>query len=82
MGFWWQNLREKDHLEDRIIDEKEVLKLILKKSVGRVWTHAVFQSVCKLVMDATSVDQQNETVGTFGPNKFILSCISKGRQVK
>jgi len=33
-------------------------------------------------MDATSVDQQNETVGTFGKCKFILSCISKGRQVK
>jgi len=28
-GFWWQNLMEMDHLEDRIIDEKEVLKLIL-----------------------------------------------------
>jgi hypothetical protein len=27
---------EKDHLEDRIVDGKEVLKLILKKSVRRV----------------------------------------------
>jgi hypothetical protein len=30
-GFWWGDLRERDHLEDLGIDVKIVLKRILKK---------------------------------------------------
>jgi hypothetical protein len=30
-GFWWGNLRERDHLEDEGIDGRIILKLIFKK---------------------------------------------------
>jgi len=30
-GFWWGNLRERDHLGDRGVDESTVLIWILKK---------------------------------------------------
>ena len=37
-GFWWGNLRERDHLESLSIDGRVVLKWILRKSVGRART--------------------------------------------
>jgi hypothetical protein len=30
-GFWWGDLRERDHLEDSGVDEKTILKWIFKK---------------------------------------------------
>jgi hypothetical protein len=30
-GFWWGNLRERDHLEDESEDGKMILKWIFKK---------------------------------------------------
>jgi len=30
-GYWWGNLVEKDHLEDLGVDDRVILKLILKK---------------------------------------------------
>jgi hypothetical protein len=30
-GFWWGNLRNRDHLEDPGIDERIILKWIFKK---------------------------------------------------
>jgi hypothetical protein len=33
-AFWWGNLRERDHLEDLGIDEKIILKWILKTRLG------------------------------------------------
>jgi hypothetical protein len=38
MEFWWENLKERDHLEDIHIDGRIILKLILQKSNGRIWT--------------------------------------------
>jgi len=33
-GYWWGNLRERDHLEDQGVDEWIILKLIFKKWDG------------------------------------------------
>ena len=30
-GFWWENLRETYHLEERGVDGKTILKFIIKK---------------------------------------------------
>jgi hypothetical protein len=30
-GFWWRNLRERDHLEDPVIDDRVILRWIFRK---------------------------------------------------
>jgi hypothetical protein len=30
-GFWWGNLRERDHMEDPRMDERIILRWILRK---------------------------------------------------
>jgi hypothetical protein len=38
-GFWWGNLRERDHLNDQGVDETIILRLIFKKLDGGMnWT--------------------------------------------
>jgi len=37
-GFWWGNLRERDHLEDTRVDGRILLRWILGKWFGRAWT--------------------------------------------
>ena len=37
-GFWWEDLRERDHLEDPGIDRRMILKWIFKKLDGESWT--------------------------------------------
>jgi len=34
-GFWWGDVRDRDHLEDLGLDGSTMLKLIFKKWVGR-----------------------------------------------
>ena len=38
IGFWWGNLREGDHLEDPGVGEGIILKLMLMKRDGVLWT--------------------------------------------
>jgi hypothetical protein len=35
-GFWWGNLKERDHLEDLNVEMKKILKLIFKHWEGGV----------------------------------------------
>jgi len=37
-GFWWGNLRERDHLEEPSLDERIILRWIFRKWDVGVWT--------------------------------------------
>ena len=39
-GFWWGNLRERDHLEDSSLDGRIILKRIFMKCFGGTWTRS------------------------------------------
>jgi hypothetical protein len=36
-GFWWENLRERDHLEDPDVDGRIILRWIFRKWDVRTW---------------------------------------------
>jgi hypothetical protein len=41
-GFWWENLRERDHLEDPGVDGRIILKWIFKKWDVGLWTGLIW----------------------------------------
>ena len=41
-GFWWGNLKERDHLEDPGIDRRTILRWIFRKWDGRAWTGSIY----------------------------------------
>jgi hypothetical protein len=55
-GFWWGDLRERDHLEDLGVDRRMVLKLILNTWDGEVgagltWLRKGWWAVVNAVMN-------------------------------
>jgi hypothetical protein len=42
IGFWWRNLRERDHLEYLGVDVRIILKLIVKRYDGTAWNGTVW----------------------------------------
>jgi hypothetical protein len=41
-GFWWGNLRERDHLEDQGVDRRIILRWIFRKWDGGPWTGLIW----------------------------------------
>jgi hypothetical protein len=40
-GFWWGNLKERDHLEDPSVDRRITLRWIYRKWDVRAWTGSI-----------------------------------------
>jgi len=41
-GFWWGNLRERDHLDDQGVDLRIILRWIFRKWDVGVWTVSIW----------------------------------------
>jgi len=41
-GFWWENLREREHLENPGVDGRIILRWILRKSDVGAWTGLIW----------------------------------------
>jgi len=44
-GFWWGNLRERDHLENQGIDGRIILRWICRKWDREAWTGLIWLSI-------------------------------------
>ena len=44
-GFWWGNLRERDHLEDLGVDKKIILRWIFRKGDGVAQAALIWLSI-------------------------------------
>ena len=40
-GFWWENITERDHLEDPGVDGR-IMRWIFRKCVGEAWTGLIW----------------------------------------
>ena len=41
-GFWWGNLKEREHFEETGVDERIILRWILRKLDVLAWTSPMF----------------------------------------
>jgi hypothetical protein len=44
-GFWWEGQKERDHYEDLDISGSIILKWILERQDGVVWTGLIWLSI-------------------------------------
>jgi len=65
-GFWWGNLRERDHLEDPGIDGRIILRCIFRK-----WDVAAWTGLSWLRTVAGTCEYGNEPSGSIKCREFF-----------
>jgi hypothetical protein len=67
-GFWWENLTERDQLEDPGVEGSIILRWILKKGDAGVWTGSSCLRIGKV---AGSFECGNEPSGSIKCGRFL-----------
>ena len=67
-GFWWGNLRVKDHLRDPGIDGRIILRWILRKRDVGVWTESSWFRIRQV---AGTCECGNEPLGSIKCGEFL-----------
>jgi len=67
-GFWWGNLRERDHLGDAGVDGRIILRLIFRKWDVEVWTGSSWLSKGQV---AGTCECGNEPSGSIKCGEFL-----------
>jgi hypothetical protein len=44
-GYWWESQKERDHWEDKDVGEWTILKWILERQDGTVWTGLIWHTI-------------------------------------
>jgi hypothetical protein len=67
-GFWWADLRERDHLEDLRHNGRIILKWILKMWVGKAWSELLWLRIGQM---AGACECGNELSGSIKCGEFL-----------
>jgi hypothetical protein len=67
-GFWWGNLRERDHLGDPGVGGRKILRWIFGKCYVRVWTGS---SWLKIGTGGETCEWGNESSGSIKCGEFL-----------
>jgi hypothetical protein len=67
-GFWWGNLRERDHSEDPGVDGRIILRWIFRKLDVGVWTELISFRIGQV---AGACECGNESWGSIKCGKFL-----------
>jgi hypothetical protein len=44
-GFWWENLKERDHFEDPVVNERIILRRIFRERDVGAWTGQIWLGI-------------------------------------